>query len=142
MELKAIQNGAQNVFGVRRASNRHRYTAIEKATTALDSKKITALEFLNCVTFNVNSSVGNNDDSSDEEQINETNPRKKRKIASPLCAICDERPFDTVMLPCKHANICKSCYNNIVQVAVAQHKKTLCPYCRTEVKETINIYIN
>lgn len=92
----------------------------------------------------MNTTVSNNVDldSSDEEPIIESNPRKKRRIASSICSICDDKPFNTVMLPCKHANICSSCYGNIVQVAKSQNKKALCPYCRAEVKETIAIFIN
>ncbi len=50
------------------------------------------------------------------------------------CVVCMVNTRNIVFLPCKHFCICHGCKNSIVE------SKNLCPMCRTNVEEFLDVY--
>jgi len=48
------------------------------------------------------------------------------------CVICCDRPRDIILKPCMHFSICKHCYQSLNQ--------NVCPICKKEIKDTMNVY--
>lgn len=52
-----------------------------------------------------------------------------------ICKICFENKIDILFKPCKHAMICKNCYDRVKKC------KNLCPYCCNDIVLIETFYI-
>lgn len=50
------------------------------------------------------------------------------------CVVCLERPSSVVLLPCRHCCLCKECSESLISLQ-------LCPTCRAEIHEKIEVFI-
>lgn len=66
-----------------------------------------------------------------EKGVNDKDNADGKKDFESLCKICMERKANVVLLPCKHVAVCSSCVFGI---------DNICPICRTEVHEKINLF--
>eukprot|EP01130_Rhizamoeba_saxonica_P013375 TRINITY_DN5708_c0_g1_i1.p1 TRINITY_DN5708_c0_g1~~TRINITY_DN5708_c0_g1_i1.p1 ORF type:complete len:239 (+),score=48.21 TRINITY_DN5708_c0_g1_i1:40-756(+) len=55
------------------------------------------------------------------------------------CSICLGSESNAVLVPCGHC-VCFDCHNEIEKKAIAEHKETLCPFCRAVVTQAIPKY--
>jgi hypothetical protein len=139
-----VLSGANNVKCKRRLQQRKRYEVIQDATVELAAGKITSDNFLTTVAYShvADKSVTLDislDDTEDENMIRSRQEIKKKKTSS-LCSICDEQPYNIVILPCKHGNICHSCYQRIESSSKQRNLPVLCPFCRTRIIEAITVF--
>lgn len=51
------------------------------------------------------------------------------------CIICLEKPKTTVLMPCKHQCCCANCSKEVFNTS------KMCPFCRTQITEIINVFI-
>ena len=56
-----------------------------------------------------------------------------------ICIVCQDEQRSTVLLPCRHLCLCKSCaeslHNNI------SRRKRICPLCRKSIEDIMDVYI-
>ena len=56
-------------------------------------------------------------------------------VADSSCAVCMDKPKDTVLLDCGHRATCHDC-----ALSLQNSGKPLCPICRSPIKKTIRVY--
>ena len=52
-----------------------------------------------------------------------------------LCSICMEKNIDTVIVPCNHACMCRSCANRVLNTTGK------CPICRKPIQRLVTIFL-
>ena len=57
--------------------------------------------------------------------------KRKVKKTTSKCAICYDKPCTTKLLPCKHAQFCKTC---ITRNSMVSHR---CPLCRADIRKAL-----
>ena len=53
-----------------------------------------------------------------------------------LCSVCMKNSIDTVIIPCNHACMCRSCANRV------KNTTGLCPICRRKIERIGTIFLN
>jgi hypothetical protein len=69
-----------------------------------------------------------------QEDIKNENNSQKAVDELLQCCVCLDKPFDAVLLPCRHSRLCQEC-------AYKAKEKNSCPICRSKVKNAIKIFL-
>ncbi|KAL3088459.1 hypothetical protein niasHS_009910 [Heterodera schachtii] len=72
-----------------------------------------------------------------DETADERIEKLKRRLR---CVICMDKTRNILFTPCKHACVCDSCAEKIMNSPFDAGAK-LCPYCRTGIEETTKFYL-
>ena len=57
-----------------------------------------------------------------------------------LCVVCEDAPRQAVTLPCGHVCACLACMRALAERAEAAGQRPLCPYCRAEVAQWMQVF--
>lgn len=142
-ELQQALDGVFEISERPRKWSKDRSTAIKQLTSKLNLKEISTGKFLNMMTNtnnNFSPTVSEIQNSIDESDSSESEP-ESHISDSILCEICFKNKKDTVMKPCKHAKLCRFCFDAIKEKAEQSDNLTLCPFCRQIVGQVEEIYI-
>lgn len=125
--LRTLQIDLEDEMTRRRSAETDvsRLRGVPAALEALDADALTALE------------------GTLEEAIKRVRGERERRMRDKLgdeqsrviCAVCLERQKTTLFLPCKHLCACAECASKIFG-----SKKPVCPICRADVAETLDVY--
>lgn len=76
----------------------------------------------------------------EDESLNhiETN---QNTINNNMCVVCFIKQPNILFFPCKHLKICSECCLTMQTHKIDQTSKLVCPFCRAEVHETLQIFI-
>lgn len=154
-ELRLLTESGGSTAAKRKKKIADKNDHIEEASVLLEKNKITITEFLNrmvfekggiCVDlepiddiFDIDVYQSASDDDDDETVFNEE-AQAALEHHELLCIICQERPPNTVLMPCKHLKCCNICVLTLQNQKV-ESQLMKCPYCRQECVQTIQVFV-
>lgn len=128
-----------------------RHSQIEEATLLLNQGRITAATFLSRMVYEANEvcvDMVTKLDIFQEAEDSDCEMSSEEEVAIDVesstghdCVVCEDKPSNVVMIPCKHLKICTEC--NLKLLADSNSKGLYhynCPYCRTTVEDTMEVF--
>ena len=58
------------------------------------------------------------------------------------CLVCEDGPRQAAILPCGHVCACLPCMRALVEHAEAAGQRPLCPYCRAEMAQWVQVFFS
>lgn len=127
---------------------------IQQASIELQTGKITALMFINRMTFEKNEICCDmnpeedlfdgidylseeEDDEEDGETVIESTVKQNEENN---CVICLTRKPNTLLMPCRHLKMCSVCIAKLEERAIEREIEFQCPVCRQKVDNHILVF--
>lgn len=153
MQLKNSLDGTFNIFNCPRKKYKDRSTLIDKTTEDLLKNKITVQDFLNQLSnwqnkileldldSIVHESSADNAEPLFSEESNDADNLTTESQHELDCIICNNKPKNIVLLPCRHFKLCTDCFTKHSETSMQNSNSIiLCPYCRQIVHTSMKIY--
>lgn len=131
----------------KRKSSVEKNKKIQEASLLLKDGKITAATFLSRMVYAKNGICVN---MVEEQNIFQEEPDNvlSEDLDDPPsysqnieCLVCQDKSSNIVLLPCKHMKVCDECNLKLQADAISKGMQNyICPYCRTIVEDTMQIY--
>lgn len=149
-----IESGG--TFGAKRSKKIYADKAkkIIEASALLQMGKITPLVFLNRMVFVKNNictdlepyeDIFEDEHDLSEKEDDDVAVENGESVASDgpaKCIICDDLQANTALLPCRHLKCCNECVLKMQANSLAKGLSSFhCPYCRTVVEDTIQLFV-
>lgn len=142
-ELSLALDGVYDVFERPKKKFKNQAHIIRELTVKLDNKCISLPIFLQSITNRKNNILPS------EETLNlneEVECGSEEEIATPvvdalLCEVCYNNKKNTILKPCKHGKICRSCFDKINKQHQETGTFTLCPFCKQIVGSVEEFFI-
>lgn len=148
-----VNSGGDVTNSNRKSATVVRNDRINKCTRDLIDGKISALVFLNRVSYKQHKILP---DSAVELPVETAEPQYAEEIeetekeAPPLakCVVCLVNPVKVLLLPCKHLCLCEDCWTSLQQNErqrqgdeVEADVSVKCPTCRQEVCDSMEVFV-
>ncbi|XP_036341058.1 uncharacterized protein LOC118750444 [Rhagoletis pomonella] len=153
MDYSKSISGCTNLYKSKPFGNKVRDKFIKKRLDLLKNNKISLMEILsqfskmeNCILAEkfVNEIHSSDDDYEDDDDSNEdqhcTDHIQTQQNMTLLCVICCERERELLFDPCHHYKVCQTCFQKMEENSKLKGVQTLCPICRSIIKEAKQIF--